>query len=341
MTQTPRTLGAIAEALGAQLKGDADVVITGIGTLQSSDAGQISFLANATYARYLPETKASAVVLNEAFADQCPTNVLVMDNPYLGYARLSHWFDPAGRPATGIHPSATVDPSASVAASASVGAGAVIEADAVVGEGVVVGAGSVVGARCHIGEDSRLWPNVTLYHDVYIGKRCILHSGAILGADGFGFANERGVWHKIAQIGGVRVGDDVEIGANTTIDRGALEDTVIGDGVKLDNQIQIAHNVQIGAHTAIAACVGIAGSTTIGEYCIFGGGSGVGGHLEITDRVHLTGMTMVTRSLNEPGVYSSGTGVESNKQWRKSVVRFRQLDDMARRLKALEKKLSD
>ena len=341
MTQTPRTLGAIAEALGARLNGDADLTVTGIATLQSAEPGQITFLANASYARYLADTRASAVILNEAFADQCPTNVLVMENPYLGYARLSHWFDPAGRPAAGIHPSATVDPSASVAASASIAAGVVVEAEAVIGDGVVIGAGSFIGARSQVGDDSRLWANVTLYHDVRIGERCIVHSGAVLGADGFGFANDRGVWHKIAQIGGVRVGNDVEIGANTTIDRGALDDTVIGDGVKLDNQIQIAHNVQIGAHTAIAACVGIAGSTTIGEYCIFGGGSGVGGHLEIADRVHLTGMTMVTRSLNEPGVYSSGTGVESNRHWRKSVVRFRQLDDMARRLKELEKKLSD
>ena len=335
------TLQQIADALGGTLRGDPSAEIHGLGTLQAAQPGQLAFLANPQYARYLADTQATAVLLTEDQAAGCSVHAIVLDNPYLGYARLSHWFDRAPRAEVGIHPTAIIDPSARVDASASIGPRVVIEAEAVVGARAVIGAGSVVGARSVVGADSRLWANVTLYHDVRVGERCIIHSGAVLGADGFGLANARGQWVKIAQIGGVVLGNDVEVGANTTIDRGALEDTVIGDGVKLDNQIQIAHNVRIGDHSAIAACVGIAGSTTIGRHCVFGGGSGVGGHLEIADQVQLTGMTMVTRSLKEAGVYSSGTGVEANKDWRKSVVRFRQLDEMARRLRELEKKLGD
>lgn len=341
MARSSRTLKEIADFVGAELRGDPDKTVTGIGTLQGATADQISFLSNPSYAKYLADTRAAAVLIGPDLAGRCPTNVLVLDNPYLGYARVSHWFDRSPRPAAGIHPTAVVDPTAQVDPTASIGAHSLVEADAVIEAGVMVGSGCTVGARCRVGRDSRLWHGVTLYFDVQIGERCILHSGAVLGADGFGFANEKGVWHKIAQLGGVVLGDDVEIGANTTVDRGALEDTVIESGVKLDNQIQVAHNVQIGQHTAAAACVGISGSTRIGSYCILGGGSGIGGHLELADQVHLTGMTMVTRSLNEPGVYSSGTGVDSNREWRKSVVRFRQLDDLARRLRGLEKKLED
>lgn len=339
MTTVTYTLGEIAEALGAELRGDPETRIHGLATLQAAEPGQISFLANPSYARYLEDSQASAVILSPAAADQSPTNVLLLDNPYLGYARLSHWFDPAPVAKPGIHPSAVVDESVTVPDSASIGAMVVIEADAVIGEGVVIGAGSVIGARCQLGAGTVLKPRVTLAHDVILGQRCHILSGAVLGSDGFGFANERGVWHRIAQVGRVVLGDDVEVGANTTIDRGALDDTVIGNGVKLDNLIQIAHNVSIGDHSAMAAKVGIAGSTRIGRYCVFGGASGVAGHLEIADQVHLTGMTLVTGSISEPGVYSSGTGAEPNKQWRKNAVRFRQLDAMARKLKELEKKL--
>ena len=339
MTQGIYTLGEIAEALGAQLKGDADTEITGLATLQAAAPGQISFLANPSYARYLNETHASAVILSPAAAGETPTNVLLLDNPYLGYARLSHWFDPAPVSQPGVHPSAVVDSSAVVPETASVGPQAVIEADVVLGERAVVGAGSVIGARCQIGADSVLRPRVTLAHDVVLGQRCHILSGAVLGSDGFGFANEKGVWHRIAQVGRVVLGDDVEVGANTTIDRGALDDTVIGNGVKLDNLIQIAHNVTIGDHSAMAAMVGIAGSTRIGRHCVFGGASGVAGHLEIADQVHLTGMTLVTGNITAPGVYSSGVPVDTNRQWRKNAVRFRQLDAMARKLKELEKKL--
>ncbi|WP_336368066.1 UDP-3-O-(3-hydroxymyristoyl)glucosamine N-acyltransferase [Marinobacter sp. C2H3] len=339
MTHASYRLGDIAEALGAELRGNPDEAIHGLATLQAAGPGQISFLANPTYARHLTDTRASAVILSSAAADQCPTNVLLLDNPYLGYARLSHWFDPSPVPAPGIHPTAVVDSDARVHERASVGPHVVVEAGAQVGADVILGAGSFIGARAVIGEGTVVRPRVTVGHDVVIGQRCHLLSGAVIGSDGFGFANEKGVWHRIAQIGRVVLGDDVEVGANTTIDRGALDDTVIGNGVKLDNLIQIAHNVRIGDHSAMAAKVGIAGSTRIGSHCVFGGASGVAGHLEITDGVHLTGMTLVTGDIRKPGVYSSGTSADTNRQWRKNAVRFRQLDDLARRIRELEKKL--
>nr|WP_297402011.1 UDP-3-O-(3-hydroxymyristoyl)glucosamine N-acyltransferase [uncultured Marinobacter sp.] len=339
MTERSYRLEDIATALGADLKGDPDVRVSGLATLQAASAGQISFLANPSYARYLRETRASAVIASPATAGDAPTNVLLLDNPYLGYARLSHWFDPAPVPAPGVHPSAVIDPSARLAAGVSVGPHVVIDAEAELGEQVVVGAGTVIGARTVIGSQSVIRPRVTLSHDVVLGQRCHILSGAVIGSDGFGFANEKGVWHRIAQLGRVVLGNDVEVGANTTIDRGALDDTVIGNGVKLDNLIQIAHNVQIGDHSAMAAMVGIAGSTRIGRHCVFGGASGVAGHLNVADQVHLTGMTLVTGDIREPGVYSSGTSADTNRQWRKNAVRFRQLDALARRIKELEKKL--
>ncbi|MFN2360563.1 MAG: UDP-3-O-(3-hydroxymyristoyl)glucosamine N-acyltransferase [Marinobacter sp.] len=339
MTKRSYRLGDIASQLGAELRGNPDTDIEGLATLQAAVPGQVAFLANPSYARYLADTRASAVIASPSVADQCPTDVLLLDNPYFGYARLSHWFDPAPVPQPGVHASAVVDPSAQVAASASIGPQAVIEADAVIGENVVVGAGCIIGARCYIGEQSVLRPRVTLAHDILLGKRCHVLSGAVIGSDGFGFANEKGAWQRIAQLGKVVLGDDVEVGANTTIDRGALDDTVIGNGVKLDNLIQIAHNVSIGDHSAMAAMVGIAGSTRIGSHCVFGGQSGVAGHLTIGNQVHLTGMTLVSNDIPEPGVYSSGTSADTNRQWRKNAVRFRQLDAMARRLKELEKKI--
>lgn len=339
MTERSYRLGDIASELGAELRGNPDTEILGLATLQAAAEGQIAFLANPTYARYLGDTRASAVILSPSVADQCPTNVLLLDNPYLGYARLSHWFDPAPVAKPGIHASAVVDPSARISESASVGPLAVVEAEAVIGDSVVVGAGCIIGARCNIGEQSILRPRVTLAHDIVLGRRCHILSGAVIGSDGFGFANEKGVWSRIAQLGRVVLGDDVEVGANTTIDRGALDDTTIGNGVKIDNLVQIAHNVSIGDHSAMAAMVGIAGSTRIGSHCVFGGQSGVAGHLTIGDQVHLTGMTLVSGDIRESGVYSSGTNADANRQWRKNAVRFRQLDAMARRLKELEKKI--
>lgn len=330
-------LHELAELLQAELRGAPDCLIQGLGTLQHAGPQQLAFLANASYRKQLAETAAGAVLLTAADAEGYAGNCLVVADPYLAYARLSHLFDRKPQPQSGIHPSAVVASSARVAASASIGPGVVIEEDAVIEDNVVLGAHCYVGARSRIGKDGWLAPRVTLYHDVSIGERVVIQSGAVLGGEGFGFARQDGQWLKIAQIGGVTVGNDVEIGANTTIDRGALDDTRIGNDVKLDNQIMIAHNVEVGDHTAMAACVGISGSTKIGRNCMLAGGVGLVGHIEICDNVFVTGMTMVTHSINEPGAYSSGTAMQPAGDWKKNAVRFRQLDDMARRIRALEK----
>jgi UDP-3-O-[3-hydroxymyristoyl] glucosamine N-acyltransferase len=334
------TLGQLAERLGAVLHGAPDKPISGLATLQEAGADQLSFLANTQYRKFLPASQAGAVLLTAADAEGYAGNALVVANPYLAYAELSHLFDRKPQALPGVHPTAVVAADAQVDASASVGAYAVIESGAQIAAGVTVGAHCVVGARSVIGEGGWLAPRVTLYHDVRIGKRVVIQSGAVIGGEGFGFANEKGVWQKIAQIGGVSIADDVEIGANTTVDRGALSDTLIGNGVKLDNQIMVAHNVQIGDNTAMAGCVGISGSTKIGKNCMIAGGVGMVGHIEVCDNVFVTGMTMVTRSITEPGSYSSGTAMQPAAEWRKSAARIRQLDDMARRLLQLEKQLA-
>lgn len=331
------TLGQLAEFLGATLRGPADKQITGLATLQESGPDQVSFLANPQYRKFLATTQAAAVLLKPADAEGYAADALLVADPYLAYARISHLFDPKPKAAVGVHPTALVAPDAFVDPAASVGAYAVIESGARIAAGVTIGAHCFIGARSVIGEGGWLAPRVTLYHDVRIGQRVVIQSGAVLGGEGFGFANEKGVWQKIAQIGGVTIGDDVEIGVNTAIDRGAMDDTRIGNGVKLDNQIQIAHNVQIGDHTAMAACVGISGSAKIGKHCMLAGGVGLVGHIEICDGVFVTGMTMVTRSITEPGSYSSGTAMQPAAEWRKSAARMRHLDDMARRLQHLEK----
>jgi len=330
-------LGQLAEFLGATLRGDKDKDINGLATLQEAGPDQISFLANPQYRKFLADTQAAAVLLKPADADSFAGNALLVPDPYLAYARISHLFDPKPKAAAGIHPTAVIADNAVVDPAASIGAFAIVESGARIAAQVTVGAHCFIGARCEIGEGGWLAPRVTLYHDVRIGKRVVIQSGAVLGGEGFGFANEKGVWQKIAQIGGVSIGDDVEIGVNTAIDRGALADTRIGNGVKLDNQIQIAHNVQIGDHTAMAACVGISGSTKIGKHCMLAGGVGLVGHIEICDGVFITGMTMVTHSITEPGSYSSGTAMQPAAEWRKSAARLRKIDDMARRLQKLEK----
>ncbi|MFG0325353.1 UDP-3-O-(3-hydroxymyristoyl)glucosamine N-acyltransferase [Pseudomonas sp. zjy_11] len=333
------TLGQLAEALGATLKGPETLQITGLATLQEAGPGQLSFLANPQYRKFLDDSQAAAVLLKAADAEGFAGNALIVADPYLAYARISHLFDPKPKAVAGVHPSAVVAEDAQVDASASIGPFAVIESGARIAANVTVGAHCVVGARCVIGEGGWLAPRVTLYHDVTIGKRVVIQSGAVIGGEGFGFANEKGVWRKIAQIGGVTIGDDVEIGVNTAVDRGALSDTRIADGVKLDNQIQIAHNVQIGEHTAMAACVGISGSTRIGKHCTIAGGVGMVGHIDVCDNVFVSGMTMVTRSITEPGAYSSGTAMQPLADWRKSAARIRHLDDMAKRLQQLEKRV--
>ena len=330
-------LGQLAEFLAADLQGNADKSITGLATLQEAGPSQLSFLANTQYRKYLVGCTAGAVLLKAADAQGYEGDALIVADPYLAYARVSHLFDPKPQAPAGIHPSAVIAADAQVDATASVGPFAVIESAAVIGPGVTIGAHCFIGARCVVGEGGWLAPRVTLYHDVRIGQRVVIQSGAVLGGEGFGFANAKGVWNKIAQIGGVTVGDDVEIGVNTAVDRGALADTVIGNGVKLDNQIQIAHNVQIGDNTAMAACVGISGSTRIGANCMLAGGVGLVGHIDICDGVFITGMTMVTHSITEPGAYSSGTAMQPAAEWRKSAARIRQLDEMSRRLRKLEK----
>ena len=333
------TLGQLAEALGASLKGPEALEITGLATLQEAGKGQLSFLANKQYRKFLDDSTASAVLLKAEDAEGFDGNALIVPDPYLAYARISHLFDPKPKAVAGVHPSAVVADDAQVDASASIGPFAVIESGARIGANVTVGAHCFIGARCVIGEGGWLAPRVTLYHDVSIGKRVVIQSGAVIGGEGFGFANEKGIWRKIAQIGGVTLGDDVEIGVNTAVDRGALSDTRIGDGVKLDNQIQIAHNVQVGDHTAMAACVGISGSTKIGKHCMIAGGVGMVGHIDVCDNVFVSGMTMVTRSITEPGGYSSGTAMQPLADWRKSAARIRQLDEMAKRLGQLEKRV--
>jgi UDP-3-O-[3-hydroxymyristoyl] glucosamine N-acyltransferase len=335
--QAVLTLGALAEELGVTLRGDPGQAITGLATLASAGPQQVSFLANRRYLPQLRHTRAAAVILRPDMAAECPVASLEASDPYLAFARASALFITAPRAESGVHPSAVVAADAEVHPTASIGPLAVIGARARIGAGVVIGAHCHVGARCVIGEGSQLHPAVVLYHDVKLGKRCTVHSQAVLGADGFGFAPGPGGWEKIHQLGGVTLGDGVEVGACTTIDRGALEDTVLEDGVIVDNLVQIAHNCHIGKNTAIAGCTGLAGSTIIGANCTLAGGVGVVGHVEICDNVHITGMTMVTRSITEPGSYSSGTPMSDTRDWKRNAVRFAQLDRIQKRLAALEK----
>jgi len=331
------TLGQLARQLGAELRGDPELRVSGVATLQRAQAGELSFLANPRYRRHLATTRAGAVVLAQADAAACPVAALVAANPYACYARAARLLYPEPPLLPGIHPSAVVDGAARIDPTASIGPHAVIEAGADIGPRVRVGPRCVIGAGVSIGADSRLLAAVTVLAAARIGRRVILHPGVVIGSDGFGMAWDDGCWERVPQLGSVRIGDDVDIGANTTVDRGALEDTVIGQGVKIDNQVQVAHNVMIGAHTAIAGCVGISGSARIGSHCTLAGGVGVVGHLEICDNVHVTGMSMVTRSISEPGSYSAGTPLMPNAQWRRNAVTMKHLDALARRVRALEK----
>jgi len=339
MTQTVYSLGELARILEAELVGDGDCPITGLATLGKAESGTISFLAQAAYADQLADSQASAVIVNDKYRDQLPGNGLIMANPYLGFATLSRLFDNKPQAPAGIHPTALVDDTVELGANVSVGPKAVVAAHAVLGDNVVIGAGSFVGEHSMLGADCEIAANVTINHGVVIGKRVLIHSATVIGADGFGFANNQGRWEKIAQLGGVQIGDDVEIGACTSIDRGALEDTIIADGVKIDNQVMIAHNVQIGEHSAIAGCVGISGSAVIGKHCTLAGGVGLVGHITLTDNVHVTGMTMVTKSIDQAGSYSSGTAMMPTGLWKKNSVRMRQMDDIVKRLRTAEKQL--
>jgi UDP-3-O-[3-hydroxymyristoyl] glucosamine N-acyltransferase len=333
-------LGDVAAAAGAELRGgDVSSRVTGLATLQNAGPTEISFFTNRRYKAHLNETRACAVILLESDADRCPVSVLISVNPQLSYARVAALFAPPVTLRSGIHPTAWVSPAAEVALSAWVGPHATIEAGAVIEDDVYIGPNCVVGEGAFLGAGARLVASVTICRGVRLGQRVLVHPGAVIGSDGFGLANVDGQWIKIPQLGSVRIGNDVEIGANTTIDRGALEDTVIEEGVKLDNQIQIGHNVHIGADCALAGCVGIAGSVDIGRQCTLGGGVGVAGHLKITDKVQITGMSLVTKSISEAGVYSSGLAVEPNQVWNKISARLRRIDELAKRLVRIEKKI--
>ena len=335
------TLSELAEKACAVLQGNPEKRVSGLNTLQEAGENDLAFLANPAYARYLETSRAGAVILAPSEAENYSGDVLVMDNPYLGYARLSVMFDPDRGAESGIHPSAAVHPEANVHPSAAIGPNTVIEAGVQIAEGVRIDSGTVVGHDSVLAANVHLHRNVTICHGVTIGERSVIHAGAVIGGDGFGNAQCDGKWHKIAQIGGVVIGNDVEIGSNTCIDRGALGNTEIHNGARLDNLIQIAHNVVIGENTAIASAVGISGSTKIGKNCTIAGAAGFAGHLTIADGTFISGMAMITRSIKEPGAYASGTGFMDARDWRKNVIRFRQLDSMARRLKKLESKVSD
>lgn len=335
------TLEQLARELECELHGDGLCSVSGVATLINAKPGQLSFLANSRYGRYLEDTQASVVILKEEDRASCKVNALVSRNPYLAYAKAAALLNPVSQPDAGIHPSAVIGEGAKVDPSASVGPHCCVGANCVIEAGAVLGPGCVIESGVTIGEKSRLVARVTICHGVIIGANCLLHPGVVIGADGFGIANDKGAWIKVPQVGGVVVGDDVEIGANTTIDRGALDDTVIEKGVKLDNQIQVAHNVHIGEHTAIAGCVGIAGSAKIGKRCQIGGAASVLGHLEIADDVHITAMSLVTGNIRNSGVYSSGMPVDDQREWNRSVARLRQLNGMAKRLRAVEKQLED
>lgn len=338
MTRT-FSLAQLAQHLGAELVGEPDLVIEGIANLLTANAQQISFLSNATYQKYLDETRAGAVIIAPDMADFFVGNKLVIANPYLAYAKLTQLYS---RPSSlkGIHPSAVLGEQVQLGIGVAVGANTVIGDRCVIGEGTIIGPGTVIGDDCNIGCFTRLAANVTLYENVIVGDECIIHSAAVIGADGFGFARSSDKsWVKIYQLGRVVIGNRVEIGATSTVDRGALDDTIIGDGVKIDNIVHTAHNVRMGKNIAIAAMTGISGSTEIGDNTTLSGGVGVVGHISIANDVHITGMSMVSASISEPGSYSSGTVLAPTREWRKNAVRFRQLDSLANRIRALEKML--
>mgnify|MGYP000400985948 CR=1 FL=1 len=336
----PISLGELATRFGCELDGDPDTRVGQVASLSAAGPGDLGFFTNSRLASQLVATRASAVVARDEDAAAAPCAVLVSDNPYATFARIATLLHPPAPVHPGVHARASVDPDARVAASAEIGPGAVIGAGTVVGERCVVGPGCFVGPDCRLGDDSRLVANVTLARQVTLGERCLVHPGAVIGADGFGNAMTPEGWVKVPQLGGVRIGNDVEIGANTTIDCGALEDTVIGNGVRIDNLVMIAHNVHVGDHTAVAAMTGIAGSSHIGARCMLAGQAGVVGHISICDDVVVSGQGMVSKDITEPGVYASSFPVEPVRDWNRRVARFRRLDNVFDRVTALEKKQS-
>ncbi len=340
MISVAHTLAELAARFALRAIGEPSLPVMGVATLHEAGPTDLGFLANPRYRGQLAHTRAGVVVLREEDAPARERGAcLIAPDPYLAYARIAALYErrPAARP--GIHPSACIAADASVAPGASIGAFCFIDEGAVIEEGAALGPHCTIGPRCTVGAQSRLLARVSLVQDVRLGRRVLIHPGAVLGADGFGLAfdHDDSGWVKVPQLGGVVIGNDCEIGANTTIDRGSLGDTVLEDDVRLDNQIQIAHNVHIGAHSALAGCAAVAGSATIGRHCLIGGGAGILGHLKVVDHVTVTAMSLVTHSLHEPGEYSSGTPIQPNRQWRRNAARFRHLDEIARRLDAATK----
>jgi len=336
-------LGALVERFGGQLVGDANLEVEGIAPLSDAGVSHISFLSNSKLRAQALQCKAAALIISAAddafIAAGYSGARIITNNPYAYFARAAQYFASLTEivPAAGVHPTAAIAPTAQIAASAHIGAHVTVEEGAVIGENAVIDAGCYIGREAVIGDGTHFFANVTFHAYCQMGARGIIHSGAVIGTDGFGFANEGGVYIKIPQTGRVMIGDDVDIGANTTIDRGALADTIIEDGVKLDNQIQIGHNCHIGAHTAMAGCVGVAGSAKIGKYCTFGGAAMVLGHLEIVDRVHISSASMVSRSIMEPGQYTGFYPLAKNAEWEKSAAIVRNLPTMREKIRALEK----
>lgn len=338
-----KTLQDIAQAIGAELIGEPQLVITAVSPLDKAEKGHISFINDPKYISKLGQSQASAIIVTADVAEKVDKklvdNFLVMADPYLGFAKAAQVFDTTPRPLPTVHPSATIADSVTLGDNVYIGPNAVLEANVVIGNNCVIESGVYVGENSSIGENSRVYANTVLYHGVTLGKDCIIHANVVIGSDGFGYAHDQGEWVKIPQVGGVVIGDSVEIGSHTAIDRGALEDTEIGKGVKLDNHIHVAHNVKIGDYTAIAGCTAIAGSANIGKYCTIAGRVSILGHLSICDKAHITATTFVNKSIKKPGAYSSGTTHQDNKDWQKSAIRFRQLDTMWRKMKQLESEL--
>lgn len=332
----------LPEELNISIKGDSSCLIKGVCTIQDAKPDHITFLVNPLYKKHLLTTQSAAVILSAEDANICPVNAIITRNPYYTYAKIASFFSLKSIPQPGIHPSAVIGENCEIDSSVSISANCVIGSAVKIGAGVIIGPGCVIGEATLIGEDSRLDANVTLYDRIILGQRVQIASGTVLGSDGFGIAKHASGWQKVPQLGRVIIEDDVEIGANCSIDRGAIEDTVIAKGAKLDNLIQVGHNVKIGENTAIAGCVGISGSTVIGKNCLIAGGAGLVGHIHIADNVMVTGATVVSKSIREPGIYSSGVGgLTTNIEWRKNSARLHRLDQLMERVKTLELTLQE
>jgi UDP-3-O-[3-hydroxymyristoyl] glucosamine N-acyltransferase len=330
------SLQELTQHIGGELQGDPNAIITSMGTLEGAKKGQLSFLTNSKYKNAMANTKASAVILKEADAEFCSANKIIHSDPYVAFAKIAQLLDSTPVPNSGISELSSIHPTAEIGENASIAQGVVIERDVTIGKNARIGPNTVIGQGAKIGDDLNLRANVTIYHRVILGNRVSIHSGTIVGSDGFGYANDKGVWVKIPQTGTVVIGDDCEIGANTCIDRGALDNTMIGNDVIIDNLVQIAHNVTVGDHSCICGGTGIAGSTNIGKYVVIAGTCVVNGHIDICDKVQITGFSMVTKSITQPGVYSSGMPVQLNREWQKNTVRLRQIDKLVERVKVLE-----